>query len=266
METDPRIWIAALRRSHDELVVFVDTLDGEALRRASACSEWSVAQVLAHLGSGAELSLESIEAAVAGRELRGPETFPAVWDRWNSMSPQEVVAAFRVADERHVAAVEALDDDALGNVRMKFVFLPEPVDVATAVGLRLSEHTQHSWDVFVSFRPDATLAPSGTELLIDRVGVLLPFLAKPEALGPREGSIALDVVTERPSRRFTLDIGDSVSLAEGDAANADGMLAMPAEALLRLSFGRLDESHTPDSVTVSGPLSLDDLRRMFPGV
>jgi hypothetical protein len=44
------------------------------------------------------------------------------------------------------------------------------------------------------------------------------------------------------------------------------MLALPAEALLRLSFGRLDESHTPDAVSVSGPLSLDDLRTMFPGI
>ena len=265
METDPKVWIAALRRSHDDLVAFVDTLDASGLGRRSGSDEWSVAQVLAHLGSGAEIGLGILEAAVAGKEPPGPETFPSVWDRWNALSAEEAAAAFRVADERQIAVLEGLDDDALAKVRVKFVFLPEPVDVAVAASLRLSEHTFHSWDVFVAFRPDAGLSLYGTELLIDRAGALLAFLAKPEALGPRDGPLTLDVVTEDPARQLTLEIAEVVALRDGGASHADGMLSLPAEAFLRLTFGRLKEPHTPDAVTVSGPLSLDDLRRVFPG-
>jgi MDMPI C-terminal domain len=39
---------------------------------------------------------------------------------------------------------------------------------------------------------------------------------------------------------------------------------MPAEALLRLAYGRLDPEHTPAAVT-GDPAALDRLRAVFPG-
>jgi hypothetical protein len=40
---------------------------------------------------------------------------------------------------------------------------------------------------------------------------------------------------------------------------------LPAEAFIRLLYGRLDPDHTPSSVTTDGA-DLDVLRRAFPGV
>jgi hypothetical protein len=45
-----------------------------------------------------------------------------------------------------------------------------------------------------------------------------------------------------------------------DAAEA----TMPAEALLRLAYGRMDADHTPASV-VAKPADLEKLRAIFPG-
>jgi hypothetical protein len=42
-------------------------------------------------------------------------------------------------------------------------------------------------------------------------------------------------------------------------------LDLPAEAFVRLVYGRLDPDHTPDAVTATG-VDLDLLRRTFPGV
>ena len=42
-------------------------------------------------------------------------------------------------------------------------------------------------------------------------------------------------------------------------------MRIPAEAFVRLTAGRLVPERTPDGVTVDGPLSLDDLRKVFPG-
>ena len=39
---------------------------------------------------------------------------------------------------------------------------------------------------------------------------------------------------------------------------------MPAEALLRLAYGRLDPAHTPARSTAD-PADLDQLRAIFPG-
>jgi len=41
-------------------------------------------------------------------------------------------------------------------------------------------------------------------------------------------------------------------------------VTMPAEALLRLAYGRLDAAHTPASVTGEADV-LDKLRAIFPG-
>ena len=70
--------------------------------------------------------------------------------------------------------------------------------------------------------------------------------------------------TTDPSRVLGLVLGDGVSL--GDAPTDVGVLTIPAEALLRLFAGRLDEAHTPDTVTItSGVVTLEQLRKVFPG-
>ena len=43
----------------------------------------------------------------------------------------------------------------------------------------------------------------------------------------------------------------------------DGVIELPAEALLRLFYGRLDPAHTP-AYTADG-IELDRLREVFPG-
>ena len=55
METSPDPWIGALRHSHDRLQALVGPLDPGQLEQGSYASEWSIAQVLSHLGSQAEI-------------------------------------------------------------------------------------------------------------------------------------------------------------------------------------------------------------------
>jgi hypothetical protein len=49
-------------------------------------SEWSVADVLSHLGSGAVITHRRLEDALAGRKT--PDDFAlGVWDEWNAKGP-----------------------------------------------------------------------------------------------------------------------------------------------------------------------------------
>ena len=138
----------------------------------SMCSEWSVARVLSHLGSGAEIGLATLEASIVGGEVPGGEAMSAIWDRWNAWSPREMATGFAESDRRLVEAFERLTAQQLDELRVRLPFLPEPVDVATSAGFRLGEHALHTWDVLAALDPAATLAPDATELLIDR----LPFM------------------------------------------------------------------------------------------
>src|SRR3954470_21277579 len=55
--------IAALRANHDVLAELVPTLSEEQLMSASGATEWTVAQALSHLGSGAEITRKPIATA-----------------------------------------------------------------------------------------------------------------------------------------------------------------------------------------------------------
>ena len=76
--------------------------------------------------------------------------------------------------------------------------------------------------------------------------------------------LTLAVVTTDPDRLLWLDVGERVQLGT-EEHGADGSLVLPAEALLRLVAGRLGAGHTPSTLTIEGPMSLDDLRAVFPG-
>src|SRR3982750_4859153 len=100
--------IASLRATHDELAGLVRTLDDDQLTRPSGASEWTVAQVLSHLGSGAEISLAGFRAALDGAPAPEQDFNERVWDRWNAMSPREQADGFLEHDAVLVQTLEGL--------------------------------------------------------------------------------------------------------------------------------------------------------------
>ncbi len=101
--------LAALRGCHDDLAARIGGLSEADLTRQSYCTEWSVAQVLSHLGSGAEIALAQLQAARAGTTPLGPADFRAVWARWDARPPRQQATAFAEAVPSLHDAVAALD-------------------------------------------------------------------------------------------------------------------------------------------------------------
>lgn len=264
MTTDrAELTIKALRTGHDELAALVRDFTADDLARPSGASEWDISQVLSHLGSGAEIGLATLEGALEGTGNPGGEFNQSVWARWNAMSPAERAEGFLTANEALVLRYEGLDAAARADLRIDLGFLPAPVDVATAGGLRLSEFTHHAWDVKVGFDSTAALAPEATELLLDQVGLLIGFLGKPAALDGRQVTLAVQVTA--PDRSFGLALHDTAALTD-TPAEPDAVLTAPAEWWLRVVTGRHAPHHTPATVALTGDtITLDDLRRVFPG-
>jgi uncharacterized protein (TIGR03083 family) len=256
--------IAALRAGHDRLASFVTGLSAEDLTAASGASEWDVSEVLSHLGSGAEIGLATLQAALAGRPGPDNDFNQGVWARWNGMSPVERATSFGPANEAFISALESLDAGTLADLRIPLSFLPAPIDVASVVRMRLSEYTFHAWDVRVGFDPTATLAAEAVPVLFGWIDGMFGWLAKPATLAGRPAVLRVETVD--PQRRFGLVLGDKALLTEDAPDPADGVLTVPAEAWLRLVAGRLSARHTPAEVDLKGgELDLDDLRALFPG-
>ena len=253
--------IAALRSGHDDLAAIVAGLSDEQLTTQSVATEWDVSQVVSHLGSGAVIGLEALEASIEGRANRGMDYNKEVWARWDGMSPAQRQAEFPVANATLVERYEGLDDATRNDLRVDLGFLPQPIDVKTAGNFRLNEFALHSWDVRATFDPASTVRPEAVEPLLEQVAFLLGWVGKADRLG-RTATIA--VTTTAPDRTFGLVVADAVSLTGAPDA-ADATLTLPAEAWLRLATGRLRPEHTPAGAATTGSVDLDDLRRVFPG-
>ncbi|TWD84745.1 uncharacterized protein (TIGR03083 family) [Kribbella amoyensis] len=254
--------IGALRTGYDQLATLVGRLRPDDLVRPSGAAEWTVAQVLSHLGSGAEINLAVVEGAIAGTGNPGAEFNQATWARWDAMTPADQATSFLAANEKLLQLFEGLDEQQVADLRIDFGFFPQPLDVGAAAAMRLTEFALHSWDVRVAFDADATVAPEATELLADAVGSLLGFAGKADQL---DGDVTLAVETTEPARTFGLAITDTVAVTE-TSATADGVLVVPTEYFVRLVTGRHGAKYTPASVELtSAKVTLDDLRRVFPG-
>jgi uncharacterized protein (TIGR03083 family) len=249
--------IAALRANHDMLATLVPGLPDEALTGPSGASEWTVAQVLSHLGSGAEITTKPI-ATAAGLPVEAEDN-QAVWARWDAAGPVDQAAGFIEHDTRLVQLLEGLTAEQRADLRIDLGFLPEPVPLVVALGMRLNEVAAHAWDVRVGLDPQAGIDPESAELLLELyagpLGFLLGFAAKPDQLS-EEARVAVPgggiVVTDAVS--VVTELSDPTATFEG-----------PAEAAARLLTGRLKPEFTPEGVQVSGNVSLDDLRKVFPG-
>ena len=256
METSPGPWIGALRHSHDRLQAIVEPLDLGQLEQPSYASKWSIAQVLSHLGSGAEIFGLWLNAALTGEEPPGQEAFGPIWDAWNARSPQAQTADGLRADQVLLERLESLDADQLAGLRLQIFGMD--LDAAGFARMRLGEHAVHTWDVAVALDPAATVSPDAVGLLVDTIAPLIGRVGKTDGVERR-----LRVSTTDPERDFILATSESVTLTEGEGEAGLPVLELPAEALIRLAYGRLDPAHTPP-VRSSG-VDLDELRAIFPG-
>ncbi|HEY0718510.1 MAG TPA: maleylpyruvate isomerase family mycothiol-dependent enzyme [Streptosporangiaceae bacterium] len=251
--------LSVLSDSHDRLAAAVKSLTGDQLTGPSYCSDWSVAQVLSHLGSGAEIFGLHVVAGLHGREAPGGEQFQAIWDVWNAKSPQDQVRDGVAEDGELVEQLAAIPPEQRQSWRLEFFGAERTL--ADVIRMRVSEHALHTWDVMVARDPHATLTGDAAGLALDNLPEMAGMIGKPTG-----ANLRVHVTTEHPERHFELAAGpDRVVLTRTEAGPAAGeaTLRLPAEAFARLLAGRLDPGHGAP-VEAHG-LDLDDLRAVFPG-
>jgi uncharacterized protein (TIGR03083 family) len=237
---------AVLTASAERLAELIAPLSPRELRRQAYPTEWSIADVLSHLGSG---------AVIMRRRLDGEVDAQAVWDEWNAKAPEAQALDAQTADRALLDGVAALTPD---ETQMRFAMGPMDIDLTTFLGLRVNEHALHTWDIAVTLDAAATVPEAAAALMIETLPMMSRFVGKPTG-AERDVTIR----TENPTGHFVVALRpDGVALSPTDPVERPD-LELTADAFVRLVFGRLDPDHTP-SITGS-PSDLEELRRAFPG-
>jgi uncharacterized protein (TIGR03083 family) len=248
--------IAALRLNHDTLVALVPTLGDPQLTGPSGASEWTIAQVLSHLGSGAEISRKPI-ARAAGLDVVDEDN-QSIWARWDASQPLDQAAGFVEHDTALVDLLDRLSDDDKGSLTIDMGFLPEPVPLVVALGMRLNEVANHAWDVRVGLDPAAEVDDESAAVLVELYQGPLSFL-----LGFSGKADQVDGEVRLAAPGAGLVVTDAVTVV-GSVDDATATLAGAPGTVVRLISGRLTPEHS-EGVEVTGEVSLDDLRKVFPG-
>jgi len=256
--TDPSPAITALRHSHDRLTALLHGLDADGIRQESYDEGWPIAQVASHLGSQAEIFGLMLDAGLTGDEMPGMPVFQQTWARWDASTPEEQIAGSIEANEALVGRIEGLS----AQQREQFAadLFGVQADLNRFVVMKLAEHAIHTWDVATALDPAATVSADAVDLLLDGVPALAARGAKPTA-EPR----TIGVTVTDPDHRYLIVTGPAVSVTEAeDGDDVDATLTLPAEAFLRLVYGRLDPAHVPSGVAESPEVAT--LRTVFRGL
>src|SRR4051794_29720944 len=104
-------WLAAVDDSSRRLRELVADLGDAELGAPSYARGWSIAQVLSHLGSAAEIGAVLLRRGIDGEESAptSADTGP-VWERWNAMAPAEQRAQWIDDDTTHRETLHAAAD------------------------------------------------------------------------------------------------------------------------------------------------------------
>ena len=252
--------LLVLNASHRRLRGLLEPLDSAELRAPAYPTEWTIADAASHLGSGAVISGLRFAAGLEGRPAPGNELFAPVWDEWNAKEPEAQVRDAIAADRAFIEQITAVDEDQRAAWTLEM--WGTVADYAGFIRLRVSEHVLHTWDIAVALDPAARLDPHGVEVLVDQLGPLARHTAQPHE------PLRIHVVTTAPDQEFLLDLGGTGDLRTWDGGDVEAELRLPAEALVRLVYGRLANDHKvsvePLPIQATG-VTVDDLVASFVG-
>ena len=253
-------WLDALEESSRRLRGLAESLPAQDLEGPSFATEWNIAQVLSHLGSAAEICTTLVERGLAG-DTTGPkrEHLLPVWERWNTMDPEQQRREWVKADTAHLELLRSIDSTT--ERQLTVPYFAGPLTLADYAGYRLSEQSIHAWDVEVARDEIATVPGPEAALLWRRIDLVASRFfdqAVLRRLAPQQLAIRLTDT----SQLFTLDLSTECHLRPDTPDEPAGTIAGTAEAILRLIYGR---SRPADLIAVSGTATRQDATALFPG-
>jgi uncharacterized protein (TIGR03083 family) len=241
--------VALINTEADQLQDFMASLAPEEWSRLSACTGWTVGDVVAHLTQGAQTWSDTITRAVAGDSTPPPgQRFLQAGERGSEVTAQRAIA-FR-SDRTEAALLQAFAD---GYQRLHQVLLGlQPEDwekpcfhrrgallMREYVGRRLQELAIHGWDMRVAFDTSATVSEPPLPLLVSLAQRWLANTFRPVPSLSAPVRYRFDVSRPVPVRQDVLVTQEGFHVESVTNTDADVTFSGTTGDYMLLVYGRL---------------------------
>ncbi len=228
---------------------FLSGLSAQDWSRQSACEDWVIGDVVAHLTVGAESWANSIHRALSGDAGPSPgQAFLTEGDRGSEIIGETARASYRqlgtqllekfTAGYDHLAQVLA----TLGAEDWKRSCFHRrgSMPIADYVEVRVQELVVHSWDIRSGVDQAAELWEESLALMVGRVPRWVSNAFRPGLDLPTPVRYRFDVQSPAPVKEDFLVKGDSFQTEPTGGEPADVTFHCNTGTYILLIFGRLD--------------------------
>jgi len=266
--------IKLLESESERIKQYFHALSPEALRQPSACTQWQVQDVVAHLIGVAETYASSVSRGLQGDTAPLPGRLPAG-------QGTAALAATGIA-QRSIAARESLGDQLLSafdatNDRLngllaalrpqeRTILCYHPGGMVAAqhfIDLRLKELAVHEWDVRAGLEPEAHLSAASLPAILTTISAAIAsgslrwaFWTGPTLSTPVRYRFV--VSGQGPSKSDIVVDGAMLRMADAGGTTANVTWHCDTETYVLLVYGRLNL----ESAIASGRLVLEGERAL----
>lgn len=252
MSQDKRL-VELVQAESERLGHYLSNLSQSAMEQQSACDQWTLADVVAHLIGGAQVFLEQSQ-----RGLRGEAAPPEGYQEVGEADPADMgrLNAHRTIFRRVGLGDRLLSTFQTTNAQLNQLFAglgPEdwakpcyhPVGVISVriyLSLRLFELVLHGWDIISILDTDARLPNASFPVLLDLVSTAELNLAQFSPGDAPSGRYRFNL-RDMPSNSYDIVVNDGDARLENSTDTATvASLRCGAEDFLLLITGRLNVS------------------------
>lgn len=245
-----RILLAETSRLED----YLTSLPKEAWTHPTACSEWCVADVVAHLASNSKSFAPRISRALRGdaspddlsprRALGSVDPVGGaqrtIAFRKQFGEPDTILPEYLAANQefRQTMAMVGPED------WNKSVYRPAgPEPMSNIVDVELAEVALHGWDIRSRFDPSAALSPEVVPVVVERIAQRPRWWSFKEGASPSPLRYRFDIATPALySADVVVTEGEQYMEVASDK-KADVIFRCDGETYVMLMYGRVEPSH-----------------------